>query len=486
MRKYAINAVLLRRCVPWLACAQLCAGVQAIYGQTPETPAAPVAAQSSDPTWSQKVRQFFERDYLFGDWGGVRTNLSAHGVDFEFFYAGLVPSNVSGGLKQGSVYEGALLMTLDLDSDRLVGYHGGHFHVGSLWLHSGRGFSENYVGDLNVVSLIDFPDSLRLWELWYQQKFFDDKLSLKFGQMAVDRDFILPELYGTLGSVSFLNQTFFYPTLAFDVYDVPGFPRGFHGLASTPYGTPGILLRWEPTPEFYVQSAVYDGNPDRSYSGTRINLNDQEGALAYFEAGYHLNQKKGDFGLPGAYKVGGYYHTDDFVDAYEGASYAINNAIGLPSSKTRNHSGNYGVYLLAEQMLYREKMDDPAQQGLTAFFRAAGAPADRNLAELEIDGGLVYKGLIPSRDYDTLGVAASYLEMSHDLRRAFRDANSAYGLDLPLPDYETVLEVSYKAQIAAWWTLQPSVQWVLHPGGRVGGQATRDAVVVLALMTLRL
>jgi porin len=34
------------------------------------------------------------------------------------------------------------------------------------------------------------------------------------------------------------------------------------------------------------------------------------------------------------------------------------------------------------------------------FLRFEGAPADRNLADFGVDGGLVYKGLIPSRDWD--------------------------------------------------------------------------------------
>ena len=69
-----------------------------------------------DLEWADKVKAFFERDYLLGDWGGMRSELAKRGVEFEFFYAGAVPSNLTGGLKRGSVYEGALLMTLDLDS----------------------------------------------------------------------------------------------------------------------------------------------------------------------------------------------------------------------------------------------------------------------------------------------------------------------------------------------------------------------------------
>ena len=140
----------------------------------------------------------------------------------------------------------------------------------------------------------------------------------------------------------------------------------------------------------------------------------------------------------------------------------------------RTHSGNYGVYFLADQVLWREiGKDDPAQQGLTGFFRVAAAPKDRNLANFGIDGGLVYKGLVPSRDYDTLGLAASYLEISDELRRAQRDINTALTPVLGGPlfskiaDYEGVIELSYKAQLTAWWTLQPSVQRVFHPGGRV-------------------
>src|SRR5262249_30274421 len=72
------------------------------------------------------------QDYMLGDWGGARTKLKDKGVDFEFVYFGAVPSNVGGGIKQGSVYEGGFLMTLDLYSDKLAGYDGGQFHAGGL------------------------------------------------------------------------------------------------------------------------------------------------------------------------------------------------------------------------------------------------------------------------------------------------------------------------------------------------------------------
>lgn len=158
----------------------------------------PCPAQETPPPESS-FRRFLERDYLLGDWGGLRTQLSQHGVDFEFFYGGSMPDNLEGGVRRGALYQGALMMLLDLDSQKLVGYEGGSFHASGLWLNGEKPFSTfadgtpRFVGDLNKVNLLDFPNALRLWELWYQQRFFDGKLSFKFGQLSVDRDFIVPE-----------------------------------------------------------------------------------------------------------------------------------------------------------------------------------------------------------------------------------------------------------------------------------------------------
>ena len=447
--------------------------------------------QTANTASESSFQRFCEQDYLLGDWGGWRTKLSQQGVDFEFFYAASLPNNLDGGIKRGTIYQGALLMTLDLDSDKLVGYHGGSLHVGSLWLNGEKPLSDQYVGDLNKVNLVDFPNSFRLWEIWYQQKFLNDKLSLKFGNLVVDEDFIVPDYYNSLASVNFLNQTFFYPTMAFDVYDIPGLPPQHHGLPSTPFAAPGARLRWDPVPQFYAQAAVYGGQPDQSSSGTHFTLDETAGVLSYYEIGYRLNQQKSDTGLGGSYKLGAWLHTGNFDDVEGGIFAAALAAGGAPSPVVGLHQYNYGIYFLAEQQLYREiGKDDPAQQGLVGFFRVAGAPSDRNLAQFGIDGGMVYKGLIPKRDWDTLGLAVSYLQMSDDISHGQQDVNAlAAGLGVPMPfaklaDYEGVVELSYKAQVTAWWTIQPSLQRVFHPGGRVESNVS-DAWVFILQTTLR-
>jgi len=138
---------------------------------------------------------------------------------------------------------------------------------------------------------------------------------------------------------------------------------------------------------------------------------------------------------------------------------------------------------LFEQELFRElDKDDVAHQGLVGFLRFEGAPADRNLADFGVDGGLVYKGLIPSRDWDTLALAGSYMRISDEVAHAQRDANQlAPGLFV-LADYEAVIELSYKLQMTAWWTVQPSLQYVFHPGG---SSEIPNATVLIIQTTLR-
>jgi porin len=437
------------------------------------------AAQEQAPPAESSLVRFAKQDYLFGDWGGLRTQLKDRGVDFEFLFLGAIPSDVAGGIKEGSVSEGVVLMMMDLYSDKLVGYEGGQFHVSGGAIFNGPEFSKNYVGDLNKVSLLDFPDNMLLWEMWYEQKFLGDKVSLKAGQLAIDRDFVLPEYYTSLGGISLLNQTFFYPTLAFDVWDQPYYPVGNHALASTPYGTPGVRLRVDPSPYAYLQVGAYSGNVDRHRGNDNFPLALDYGALIYNELTFKINQSKDAQGPPGNLKIGGYLHTDAFYDEYQGTFAFFDNVVTYNSipvpplniyTNPVTHACNFGVYFLADQVLWREVgKDDPAQQGLVGFFRTAAAPADRNLASLGIDGGLVYKGLIPGRDWDSLALAGSYLKISDDLRQAQQAINGIYGQPVfpKEADYEAVIELSYRAQLTAWWTVQTSVQRVFHPGGYI-------------------
>ena len=438
----------------------------------------PAVTRAADMTVTNRLVHWATQDYMLGTWDGLRTDLSRRGVDFELFYAGSLPNNLAGGLRTGAIYQGAVLGTLELDSEKLVGYAGGTLHVSGLLLHGEKPFSPNYSGDYNRVNLLDFDNAFRLWELSYRQKFLNDKFSFRFGRLSVDSDFVVPEYYNAFGQFTLLNQTWMYPSLAYNVFNVPGFPANNRGLATTPLATPGAVLAWTPNPEHYLQAGLYDGTPDQSYSGTRFQINQQDGALAYLETGWRRHPGTNDPAPGGTLKLGAYYHTSQFTDAHDGVFYAA----GLNPNPAQ-HTGNYGVYLVAEQQLWlTHGKTDPAQRGLVGFARLCGGPPDRGLIDFQLDAGLVARGPIPSRGWDTLALAASYLQFSRGIRHAEQELNElAPGSVVPV-DYEGVVELSYKAQLTAWWTLQPSVQYVFHPGGSA---ALPDATAFILQTTLR-
>src|SRR5215210_5470595 len=57
-----------------------------------------------------------------------------------------------------------------------------------------------------TASGIEALPSTRLYELWLEQKFFDDKVALRAGQLAADTEFLVSQ-YATV----FVNATFGWP-----------------------------------------------------------------------------------------------------------------------------------------------------------------------------------------------------------------------------------------------------------------------------------
>lgn len=436
----------------------------------------------------ERARSIFEQDYLTGDWGGTRTKLEEKGVTFGATYIGETMGVVSGGIHQNAVYAGRLQLELTLDFEKLAGLKGSSFYVSAYEIH-GQDLSGYSLQNIMTVSNIEAYDTFRLFNLWYQQEFLDGKLALRFGQLAADDEFLISE-YGGL----FLNGTFGWPALV-----SANLPSGGPGY---PLAAPAVMMRFAPVEQFSVTAAVFDSDPGDSFgstenpqkinsSGTRVDLG--QGALGIFEAAYKLNQEKDAKGLPGTYKVGGYFNTfrTDDVNLVDG------------DGGTVVHSDNYGVYFIADQMVWREPVskpvnvnprvrtaqpeidEEPSKQGLGLFWRVGGTPADRNTVEFYTDGGFNYIGLIPGRDEDTFGVAVAYAQISDHLSNAQRSANDMNGTNSPVQNEEITIEATYQIVLAPWWTLQPDFQYIIHPGGNVadpedpaGERAIRNAVVL--------
>ena len=100
-----------------------------------------------------------------------------------------------------------------------------------------------------------------------------------------------------------------------------------------------------------------------------------------------------------------------------------------------------------------------SDQGLYFFSLVNFAPQFNNNVPFYFQAGLAYKGIIPTRDEDQLGVAFAYGNYSYDKQIATEDSGGNP------PVYEAVLEFDYRIQVNQWSYVQPSLQYIIHPNG---------------------
>ena len=366
--------------------------------------------------------------------------LSDHIVAWKLLYVSEVLGNPVGGERQGAVYEGYAKFGIGVNLDRALGWEGASLYANILYPH-GTSLTQNFVRDLNVISNIDGYDSVRLYKLWFQKNFDGGRFSFRIGQMAADKEFFTSDTAGV-----FLNNAFGTPSV---------FSQNITGPIY-PVSAPGVRIRWEPTPAFSLRAAVFSGDVGSATENqhqTRIRLKKQNGALILVEAAYKTHQAKGDDGLPGTFKLGGYLDSKWFDDR----------------SGTGSHHGDYGAYFVADQQIYREKNAGDTPRGMSIYSRIGLAPRDRNLVDFEYQGGLNYVGLVRTRPKDIAGLGFAYTHISRDVQPS---------TDGPAPGgRESLIEACYLAALTGWCTIQPDMQFIMHPGAT----STRRNALVLGL-----
>ena len=92
-----------------------------------------------------------------------------YGIKFAATYIGETLGNVSGGLKQGAVYDGRLNLAVDVDLQKLVGLRELTFHANMFQIH-GDGLSRGNLQNFLVSSGIEALPSTRLYEMWFERK----------------------------------------------------------------------------------------------------------------------------------------------------------------------------------------------------------------------------------------------------------------------------------------------------------------------------
>jgi porin len=267
---------------------------------------------------------------------------------------------------------------------------------------------------------------------------------------------------------AFMNATFGWSVLP--SVDLPA------GGPAYPLSSLGARLRVTPSDNWTVLAGVFDGNPaghgagdpqKLDASGTNFNLHG--GALFIGEVQYALNPAPSDpaaakpTGLPGTYKLGLWYNTQQFPDQgfdTNGLSLANPASNGIAQS----HRGDYSVYAVADQMVWRPSADSPQSVGV--FARIMGAPGERNLVDLGINAGVTLKAPFKGRDNDVAGLAVGYAQIGSHAQDLASDTAS-YTPGYPSRSAETILEATYQYQVTPWWQLQADFQYAFRPAGGI-------------------
>ena len=142
---------------------------------------------------------------LLGDAGGLRSALQPFGLSLGLSETSEILGNLSGGIRQGAIYEGLTDASLEFDLRTKFEWPGVVF-ARAFQIH-GRGLSENNLGNLITVSSIEATRATRLFELWYEH-YANDWLRIKIGQQAADQEFL-----NSSAAKLFINATFGWPTL---------------------------------------------------------------------------------------------------------------------------------------------------------------------------------------------------------------------------------------------------------------------------------
>ena len=394
-----------------------------------------------DQKWGVLSGRIRDATAVTGSWGGTRDRLVEKGLSFVGGYLGQPAANPVGGeLEDESSWLNNVSFGAYFDLKRLMDWNGGFFLADFAWKSGGAGLTANAIGNQFPVQLSSGEDATRLVHLALGQELLDNKAELAAGRIITGEDFATIRLACTsLNQAICANPIAGNQSISFPTY---------------PYGVWGARFKYKPGSSWYAQTGAYAVYPDFRNAddhGVRFDLPDDAGVLALGEYGYIHGSHRGEPGLPGRYKIGGYYDDEQLQNLKTG----------------RTERGTWGIYGLAEQMIYAE--NEEYEEGLSIWLALSYAPPDLNLIQFMAAGGLSYQGLFHGRSNDALSFISGYGRYSRDLR----DKQETLGE--PVQSSEVLLELNYRAQITPWLFIQPDIQVIIRPRGR---SDIDDALVV--------
>ncbi|PWU07419.1 MAG: hypothetical protein C5B47_06195, partial [Verrucomicrobia bacterium] len=409
------------------------------------------------------VGQWWHGPYATGDWFGARTAFEDRGLTFKAESTGIYYGVPTHDLRHNSVFCYNLTLNAEFDFGKMFGLQGLKGQAGIQW-ENGENFRDTPQTDIAFG-----PTAFTGYWKWRIR--------------PIVLTYVTPELFGikeflTLSGGWQTPSDYFIQQTASKLFQNYAFGNGNFVANGIPfdgnYRAWGGYTKIQPTDWAYIQAGLWAAVPDALDWRNRgvyfaLSRKKKNGLVFIGETG--ITPKFGSKRLPGTYAFGSYYW-------------------GLPchSFLGASYPGQFGFYWQADQMLYRESNSQSlgsmtnfvgignstadkssgatvikealSPQGLYAFSLISYAPQFNNELPFFLRAGLLYKGLIPTRDKDDFGIGFAYGNYSYYKILA----NRAKHIHTQRTN-EALLEIDYCLKINKWLETQPFLEYIMRPNG---------------------
>ncbi len=357
-----------------------------------------------------------------------------NGIDLTFAYTGELFSNFSGGEKQKNVYLDNFDFIVLADLEKILGLKNSKLKF--YMLGNNGSIPSEYTATAQGTSNIAAYSTFKIYEFWIEKKVAGN-LSILAGLFDLNSEFDTRE-----SSSIFIN-----PSHGIG----PDFSMtGENGPSIFPNAALAFRIKYNPTENFYINSAVFEGTPDdpTNPTGTKIEITKDEGVLLVTEMGITNENKK--FGKNNfTVSLGAWLYTREFKTL---------------ALVPQNKKGNYGIYLSSEKTFI-----DSEKSELAVFFRYGFADSRINTFDNYLGAGFTLKGILTDNKSDALGVALGIVHLN----------GKTYSTHST--KHEAILEITYVLNVNDFISLQPDLQIAINPANTINHKHSSAAGLRLAL-----
>ena len=377
--------------------------------------------------------------------------------------------NVLGGIKPGGTYADSHLFALGFDSKHDFGFLGDIGIDASFLVRSGQNLSAEYVGNQFTVQQVYGGQTFIFYGLTFDFKIDLLSSSFRIGRMSTSDVFSNNELY-----CLYMNNA------------ICGVPQSLAvsnaGFSTFPGAVWGISSDTKISKNLSLNLGVYqvaDINVAESY-GFDWTISPDDGVSVYAQFNHSLNEEinlenrlssvenciydsilsdRSDYIVCSSENIKSYNRGNFSLGAFS----SFRRIVGFDDNQTGNNVN--GLYVQSDYQITREYVDP--SQGLRAWFNTTLIPrSEFAYLPLQVNLGLVYTGLIPSRDLDVT-FAGLFLGSFSDnyLNTLYATPKYALTPQFNPNGYELVFEIGHKIMMTKTLFFQPDLQLIFNPKG---------------------